>query len=124
VIPDRVQAAWQRCTESWDESARHTELFQLGVADNALAWVASRYRERGDDPIAQTQLEKIRKAAIASMMVTATAKPASEKSPYRNSILVLGALVLAILFAFIATQFLVDSKANKTHQRPTKPARR
>jgi hypothetical protein len=86
-----------------------------------LAWVAARYRERAGDPIARVQLEKIRKAAIAAMMVTAMAKPSNEKSPYRSSMIVLGALVLALLFAFIATKFIAD---NKSQQRPTKPARR
>jgi hypothetical protein len=124
VSDDKLQAAWRACTESWSETARHDALLQLGVAGNTLAWVAARYRERASDPIAQAQLEKIRKAAVAAMMVTATAKPEKDKSPYRSLLLVLGALVLAILFAFIATQFLAETKANKSHQRPTKPARR
>ena len=87
----------------------HEELFKLAITDNCLAWVAARYRERGDDPIAKEQLERLRKAALAAMMVTRAERQAKEKTPYRSSFIVLGCLLVAMLVALFVTKFIHDN---------------
>jgi hypothetical protein len=99
----------------------HEELFKLAIADNCLAWVAARYRERGDDPIAKVQLERLRKAAIAAMFVSGAQRQAKEKTPYRSSFVVLACLLVAMLIALFVTKFIHD---NKTQQTVTKPTHR
>jgi hypothetical protein len=118
VIDDAVQGAWDRVTESWDDAARHEALFNAAVKHNALAWIAGRYRERGDDPIAKAQLERVRKAAVAAMMVSGAARAAKEKTPYRSSLIVLICLMVALLVALFVTKSLHDN-----HPPIPKPAR-
>jgi hypothetical protein len=118
VIDYSVRGAWERVTENWTDLARHDELFKLAVKDSALAWAAARYRERGDDPIAKDQLERLRKAALASMMVTAAARDDKQKTPYRSSLIVLICLIVALLVALFVTKSLHDNRPAVT-----KPAR-
>ena len=120
MIDYKVRGAWLRVEETWADAALHEELFKLAIADNCLAWVAARYRERGDDPIAKEQLERLRKAAVAAMMVTATGRQAKEKTPYRNSFIVLGCLLVAMFFALFVTKFIHDNQppATTKHARP------
>jgi hypothetical protein len=118
VIDDSVRSAWERVSENFSEPARHEELFKLVVQHNALAWAAARYRERGDDPIAKEQLERLRKAAVASMMVSGGPREPKAKTPYRSSLIVLISLVVAMLIALFVTKSLHD---NRPHV--TKPAR-
>jgi len=120
VIDYKVHGAWLRVTETWADSAKHEELFKLALADNCLAWVAARYRERGDDPIAKEQLQRLRKAALAAMMVTATERQAREQTPYRSSFIILGCLLVAMLVALFVTKFIHDNQPPPA----TKPARR
>lgn len=119
MIDYKVRGAWEAVTETWSDSAKHEALFKLAVADNCLAWVAARYRERGDDPIAKEQLERLRKAALASMMVKATERQANAKTPYRSTFIVLGCLLLAMLLALFVTKFIHDNQPPPV----TKPAR-
>ncbi len=118
VIDDAVQRAWDRVADSWDDAARHEALFNAAVKHDALAWIAGRYRERGDDPIAKAQLERVRKAAVAAMMVSGAARAAKEKTPYRSSLIVLICLMVALLVALFVTKSLHDN-----HPPVPKPAR-
>jgi hypothetical protein len=118
VVDDSVRGAWERVNEDFTDVARHDELFKLVVKDNCLAWAAARYRERGDDPIAKQQLERLRKAALAAMMVSAAARDAKPKTPYRSTLIVLICLIVAMLIALFVTKSLHD---NRPHV--SKPAR-
>jgi hypothetical protein len=118
VIDDEVRDAWQRVTDAWAESVEHDRFFNLVVKHSSFAWAAARYRERGDDAIAKVQLERLRKAAVAAMMVTATARPAKDKMPYRSSLIVLVCLLVALVVAIFVTTSIHDS-----HTPVTKPAR-
>ena len=104
-----MQGAWDRVAESWDDPARHDALFNAAVKHNALAWVAGRYRERGEDPVAKQQLERIRKAAVAAMMVSAAPRDANAKAPYRSTMVVLICLIVALLVALFVTKSLHDN---------------
>lgn len=118
MIDHEVRSAWQRVTETWGDSVKHDDFFKLVVQHSCYAWAAARYRERGDDPIAKDQLERLRKAAVAAMMVTATARPAQEKTPYRSSLVVLVCLLVAMVVAIFVTSYIHDS-----HTPVPKPAR-
>jgi len=121
VIDDKVRGAWDKVSETWTDPALHDELFKLIVADNCFAWGCARYKEKGDDPIAKAQLERLRKAAIAAMAVQQTARQAkTEKTPYRSSMIVLATLLVAMLIALVVTKFIHDNRGPEV----TKPARR
>jgi hypothetical protein len=122
VIDTKVSGAWDKVSEAWTDPALHDELFKLVVADNCFAWACARYKEKGDDPIAKAQLERLSKAAVAAMFVQQTARQAkaAEKAPYRSSMIVLATLLVAILIALFVTKFIHDNRGPEV----TKPARR
>ena len=120
MIDDKVRGAWDRVSESWSDTALHDELFKQVVAHNAFAWGCARYKDKGDDPIAKAQLERLKKAAMAAMFVQQTQRAASEKTPYRASMIVLGCLLIAMLLALVLTKSIHDN----TPPPATKPSRR
>ena len=98
AIPEPVRAAWQSVSAGWDEPKRHEAFLGLVAQYNCFAWAAARYKERGDDPIANAQLDKLRNAATATMLATATAKSKSDGKPYQATIvLFVGLLIFAVL---------------------------
>ncbi|MGE0546723.1 MAG: hypothetical protein AB7O24_28205 [Kofleriaceae bacterium] len=105
--PLAVRDAWQRVIERWDDPAAHEALLAVVVQDGCYAWAAARYREqqraRPDDPIAANRLERIRRGAEASMLVTATRKdvPAGK---------LLSRIILAILVAMLVVGIIVAMK--------------
>ncbi len=119
MIDHEVRTAWQRVTETWVDSVKHDDFFKATVKHNCFAWAAARYREKGDDPIAKEQLERLRKAALAAMMVTATARQAKEKTPYRSTLVVLVCLLVAMVVVMFVTKYIHDN-----HTPVTKPTRR
>lgn len=123
VVTDDVRAAWARVTEMWADSARHDAFFALVVQHQCFAWAAQRYKERhqerGDDPIAQQQLARLRRGAMATMMAAAAARPTNEKQPYRGTLVVLIVLLAAMLLGVVVTNALHD----KAPAQPTKPVR-
>jgi hypothetical protein len=94
-VNEPLDVAWEDVTQHWDEVPRHDALLALVAHYGAYAWVARKYREHGDDPIAMRQLDRIRKTAIATMFATQTRKRDAEKIPFRGSFLVL--LLVGIL---------------------------
>jgi hypothetical protein len=122
VIDYSVRGAWERVSETWADAALHDELFKLAVKHNCFAWVAARYREKGDDPIAKGQLERLRKAAVAALYVTAAARPSKDKTPYRSTLVVLIVLVLAMVVGLLVTKSMHDNDNGNTPP-ITKPAR-
>jgi hypothetical protein len=93
--PEIVTQKWDEVCAAWDDQPRHDALLGLVAQHNCYAWAAARYKARGDDPIAARQLERLRKAAFATMMATAKPKPDKTSMPFKGSILVL--VVVAIL---------------------------
>jgi len=102
--PDVVQAAWARTTQDWHTAARHDELLQLVAIHHAYAWAAGRYRMRGDEPIAQRQLDRLRRAAEATLRAGATPRAGasartSSRARRRVLALVITMIVAGALFA-------------------------
>src|SRR5690348_16259717 len=90
--------------------SRHEELFKQIVTDNCFAWACARYAEKGDDPIAKAQLERLRKAAVAAIFVHRTALQETNQRPYRNSLIVLVCLLLAMFVALFVTKYIHDNR--------------
>ena len=101
AVPDSVRAAWARVEEAWSEPARHDELLREAAAHNGYAWAAGRYRTRGRDPIAARQLDRLRRAAEATLLASATARPDAAARPYRSVIGVLAVLIVVIAVGLV-----------------------
>lgn len=95
VAPEPITTAWDDLLQHWDDQARHDVLVGLVAQHDCYAWAAARYKERGDDPIAVRQLERVRKAALATMFAKASRKPEQGNVPFKGSLLVL--VIVAIL---------------------------
>ena len=94
--PPAVVTAWDEAVAHWDEPARHDTLLALVAANSCFAWAAGRYKEKAGDPIADMNLERLRKAATATMLATASVRPDPSKTPYGNVLLVLVTFVILI----------------------------
>ncbi len=97
---EALRAAWDRVVESWSDEERHEAVFRIVTERGEYSWVAARYREqaraREGDPIAAKQMERIRRAIEATLLVSATAREKPAASPYKN-LLALFALLLILL---------------------------
>jgi hypothetical protein len=94
AIPDVLGAAWDKAVESWSDIAHHDEVLRLVAQHDAFAWAAARYRTKAGDPIADKQIERVRKAAEVTLMSTAASRKTADKNPYRATTALLLLLVL------------------------------
>lgn len=101
AVPDSVRAAWQHAVDGWDEPARHDALLAQVAQHGCYPWAAARYRERGADPIAEARIERLRKAATATLYATAKPRPERRTRPYSVTIAVLIALVTVAIVGFL-----------------------
>jgi len=101
AVPDVVREAWAHAGEAWSEAARHDELLRLVAVHDCYAWAAGRYRTRTGDPIADRQLDRLRRAAEATLLASATARPDPAARPYRAAIGVLAVLIAVILVGLV-----------------------
>ncbi len=101
---DDIRAAWDRAVADWASPSRHDELMQLVARHGIYAWAAGRYRdaarEQPDDPIARRQIERLQKAAEATMFASAATRPDRTPAPYRATVAVLGLMIVAIIVGF------------------------
>jgi hypothetical protein len=97
AVPEPVREAWARVTAAWDEPARHDDLLRQVATHNCYAWAARRYRARGPDPVAERQLDRLRFAAEATLLASATVRPDAAVQPYRVARGILGFLIAAVV---------------------------
>ncbi|HEY1548846.1 MAG TPA: hypothetical protein VGG28_13545 [Kofleriaceae bacterium] len=116
--PEIVTRAWSELAEHWDDQTRHDALLGLVAKHDCYAWAAVQYKARGDDPIAARQLERIRKALFATMMLTASRKPDAGKLPFKGSILVLAIVVILSVVGMLYLQFRQARTAHPTQSQP------
>jgi hypothetical protein len=107
AIPEVLVKAWDHALASWDDLARHDELIRLVTANDAYAWAAARYRTRADE-IGTRQLERVRKAAEATMMSAAAARKQSQPSPYRATKMLMAALILIAVGGLVYAMWVRD----------------
>lgn len=125
AVPMPVRDAWTRATESWSDIAAHDDLLRLVASHNCYAWAAGRYRTRGRDPVAQRQLDRLRRAAEATLFASATARPDAQAKPYRATRSVLAILIVAVvvglLYAAVMRGRPPPSEATSIPARPLTP---
>jgi len=108
AVPDALRDAWTRATERWNDAAAHDELLRLVVANNGYAWAAGRYRTRERDAVAERQLERLRRAAEVTLLVSATARPDAATTPYRAATSVLAILIVLIVAGLVYATAIRD----------------
>jgi hypothetical protein len=106
AIPDVLGATWDKAVESWSDMAHHDEILRLVAQNDAFAWAAARYRTRAGDPIADKQIERVRRAAEVTLMSSAASRKDSGKNPYRATTALLVLLVVltvgGLVYAMVA----------------------
>lgn len=107
MVAEPVRSAWQHATDAWTDDKRHDALFQIAATHNAYAWAAGRYRTRRDS-IADRQLDRLRRAAEATLLAGATVRAEKSTRPYRATAGVLAALVIVVaaglIYAMVARE--------------------
>lgn len=118
AVPAEVAAAWDRVLEAWDDDARHDALLGRVAQHDAYAWAAARYRDakraapaspapfrsypdHAVDAIADRQLDRMRRAAEATLYASASAREDRDRSPYRATTAVLALLILAVVAGLV-----------------------
>ena len=124
-------AAWEGCLAAWDDQKRHDALLQLVAANGTYAWAAGRYRsvtaERPDDAVAKRQLERLSRAAMATMFASATARRDNEPKPYRATMAILVMMIVAIvaglLYATVSSNSTPSPHLDQPQSTPATPQR-
>lgn len=124
AVPGSLRVAWDALIEAWDEPARHDRVLQLTVQHGCYAWTAERYRgvraRRGADAtdpyrVASDRrgadatdhyLERIRRAAEAALLVTATRRERTGPQPYRGTTMLLALIVVMIVLGVLYATFV------------------
>lgn len=112
-VPEPVQTAWEDAVAHWDDAAKHQALLGLIAQHNCFAWAASRYKERAGDPIADKQLERLRTSAVATMFAQARAHKKAPPQPFRQTLVLLAALLVALLVGFLFVKVVHDTPRNQ-----------
>lgn len=102
-----LDAAWQVVVDSWDDPAAHDKLIALVAQSSSFKWAATQYKQRAGDPVAEAQLERIRKAAIATMFATG-AKRREPPAPYKRVVTILIVLVFMMLLGLVGLKLIHD----------------
>jgi ribosomal protein L32 len=114
-VPEAVVAAWDRVLEAWDDADRHDALLRLVARHEAYAWAAARYREakraapdpdHAVDAVADRQLDRMRRAALATLLASASAREERGRPPYRAATAILAMLIVAIVAGLIFAAML------------------
>lgn len=92
--PESVRALWANVEKNWTDSAVHALFVEQGLRQDAAGFVAACYRQKGTDPIAVEQLDRLTTRLIQSL-----AQHVSTEIPTPNHFRRLGYL---LLFATIA----------------------
>ena len=124
AVPAEIKAAWDAVLAGWSTEAKHDALFHLVAARGEYGWAAGRYREqareRAGDPVAPKQMDRIRKAIEATMVVSATAREKPGASPYKNTATLLAVLIV-VLIVGMAYMFIKSRKSTEEEPPLTQP---
>jgi len=116
TAPPAVLAAWQRVTERWDDTGAHDALVALVIQHGCFAWAAARYKAHAQDEVATRQLERVRKAALATML-TARKPGLDARSPYHATLRLFGVLVVVLLIALLSAMLVRSRPRRAAHDR-------
>lgn len=115
-VPEAVRAAWDALAAGWDDDDRHAAFMRIVVDENAFAWAAQQYRQKKPDPRAEAMLDRVRRAAEARLVASASAKP-EPKSIFHSVKILVGGAVLMVIALLLMLQFL---KGKQHAAQPTK----
>jgi hypothetical protein len=122
-VPSVVRAAWDALATAWDDDDRHAAFMRVVVDENAFAWAAQQYREKKPDPRAEKMLARVRKAAEARLVASASARP-EPKNVFNSVKLLLGGAVLMVVALLLILQFLKGKQhAEQPAKAPTQKVR-
>jgi hypothetical protein len=125
AAPGPVRDAWSRAVAAWGDAARHDQLLQVVVTYNAYAWAAGRYRTAGRDAIALRQLDRLGRAAEATLRASAAARPGAVATPYRATTGVLATFIVVIAvglwYAMVVRDHPLPSRTRPIPARPLNP---
>ena len=110
AVSAELEAAWQVVVDKWDDKAAHDKLLALVAQTDSFAWAAARYKQRAGDPVADAQLERIRKSAIATMFAKG-ARPRDPGPPYKRTMMIFGVLLVMMVLGLIAVKLIHDIRA-------------
>lgn len=144
AVPPEVEAAWERVLEAWDDTDRHDALLRVVAQHDAYAFAAARYRDakraapaspapfrrypdHAVDAIADRQLDRMRRAAEATLYASSIARQERARAPYRATRAILAMLIFAIVaglvFAMVLRAHPRDAPAPAPGEaQPAKPA--
>jgi hypothetical protein len=145
AVPGEVAVAWDRVIEAWDDAERHDALLRLVVRHDAYAWTAGKYRDakravpaspspfrsypdHAVDAIADRQLERMRRAAEATLYASASARQERGRSPYRAATAILALSIFAIVAGLVFAAVLQGGSpagpgpATPAEAQPARPA--
>ncbi len=121
AVPAEIRDAWDKVLAKWDDDAGHDALFKLVAARGEYGWAAGRYREqsreRAGDQVAPKQMDRIRRAIEATMVVSATTRETPQATPYKNTATLLVVLIV-VLIVGMAYMFI---KSRKSEDAPPPP---
>jgi hypothetical protein len=128
ATPD-ARAAWERVLARWDDESRHEALFAVISARGEYSWAAGRYREqareRPGDAIAAKQMERIKRALEATLLISGTQREKAGPSPYKNLITMLGVLIVVLVvgmaYVFIKSRSSGDDAQSVSQPVPPGP---
>ncbi|MDQ3337933.1 MAG: hypothetical protein M4D80_22450 [Myxococcota bacterium] len=127
AVPDALGLAWDRAVENWDDKAHHDEVLRLVTQHDTYAWAAARYRDRlrakPDDAVATAQLERVRRAAEATMMANAASRKVKTPEPYRATMAILALLIIMIVAGLVYAMSRTGD-ADEGRRDPTPPGQR
>jgi hypothetical protein len=117
---DAAAAVWSAVEANWDDSARHDAFLVLCQRTAQLPYAAARYRAaqaaRGAaaEPQATRALERMSKLAFTALELSAKREPREPtRVPYRNTMAVLGLVLVLIVGGLIWAIFYQQTKATK-----------
>jgi hypothetical protein len=100
-VTDALEAAWRACEERWDDPKAHDAFLALASAQSGYPYAAGRYKSRAGDETADRMLERLRKAALAQMMATATPRDKQRGKPYQMTAVLLIVLMVAAIAGLV-----------------------
>lgn len=113
AIPQSLHHAWLRACEDWSSPLHHDELLQLAMHHECYAWLAAKYRDVGrtrDVPAIDAYLNRLRRAAEATLTVSATRRTAHAAGSYSSA----QAILLVLIAALVASCVYARTRAVPT----------
>jgi hypothetical protein len=96
-VPEALKQLWTHVEAGWDDPARHALFVEQALAGGHGGFAAARYRQKGDDPVARQQLERL---AWRLEQILAAAATAPEGRPGASGRRAIWLLVLLMALAF------------------------